>query len=98
VRQALYRLSRTKGFNSMAASITVKLDEDGSVKDLCEGEAKKHFDLKGDDDKGELTMKDDPCVTIKYQVKDNTCTFTVTKSPRLFKDADLNKMLQTLFG
>jgi len=82
----------------MAASFAVKLKEDDSASALCEGEAKRHFDVSGDDESGELTMKDDPCVTIKYEVKGDTCTFTVTKSPRLFNDGDLKKMLQTLFG
>jgi len=82
----------------MAASLSVKLKEGDSVKKLCAGEPTKHFDLKGDEDKGELTMKDDPCVTIKYQKQGDSVTFTVTKSPRLFNDSDLKKMLQTLFG
>ena len=82
----------------MAANISVKLKKGSSVTDLFGGDVKQHFNQKGDDSKGELTMKDDACVKIAYKVQGDTVTFTVTQSPRLFSDSDQKKALQALFA
>jgi hypothetical protein len=81
----------------MAASSSVDMDEDGSVKDLFSNDVKAHFNHKGDDKKGELVLKDGS-ITIAYEVGDGSCTFTVKKTPRLFDDGDWKGMLGEMFG
>ena len=82
----------------MAVNHVVKMKKGDSVTDLFDGDIKKNFECKGNDEKGELTNKGDQCVTIAYTVKNDTVTFNVTKSPKLFTDGDQKTLLKNLFG
>jgi hypothetical protein len=82
----------------MPASSTVKLSRGRSVKDLFESEVQKHFNRRGDDTRGQLTLKMDGSVKIGYTVQRDSVTLTVIESPKLFSDSDQKKMLNELFG
>ena len=82
----------------MAVSCDVDMKEGGKIQDCMSSDAKKFFDVKGNDEKGELKLKEDGSVTIAYEVDGDTCTFTVKQTPKLFSDSDWKGMLDDLFG
>ena len=82
----------------MAANHSVKLKPGTSVTGLFVGEMKQHFNIKGTAASGELVGIDDASIKIAYKVQGDSATFTVTKCPRLFKEADQKMMLKKLFG
>jgi hypothetical protein len=98
VRQTLDVFVSNKEGNPMAANYAVKLDEGDKVKDLFSDDVNKYFNHKEGKDNGELTLKEDGSVMIAYIMKDDTVTFTVKKSPRLFSDGDWQGMLKDMFG
>jgi hypothetical protein len=82
----------------MAASYAVKLKKGDTVTSLFGGEVKQNFTQKGNDAKGELSLKVDGSVKIAYEVKGDTATFKVIQAPKLFSDSDQKQALQQIFG